>query len=257
MSGKTELAKALAEFMFGDTERLIRFDMSEFSDEVAVLRLTGDVSAKGQGLLTDKVRQQPFSVVLFDELEKTHFSFYDLLLQVMGEGRLTDARGQVADFCSSVIIMTSNIGAGINRQPGFHDRSPHALHQHYLHAVQKFFRPELFNRLDQVIPFNALDLNVLRPIVRREIKKIMARDGLRTRNVTLQIDDPVYDYLAHLSSDSHYGARQLQRCLHEQLVIPLATTLNRYPFSTSIKVAVSKGLEFKTIIYTQKARFPK
>jgi ATP-dependent Clp protease ATP-binding subunit ClpA len=252
--GKTELAKALAEFMFGDTERLIRFDMSEFSDEVAVLRLTGDVSAKGQGLLTDKVRQQPFSVVLFDELEKTHFSFYDLLLQVMGEGRLTDARGQVADFCSSVIIMTSNIGAGINRQPGFHDRSPHALHQHYLHAVQKFFRPELFNRLDQVIPFNALDLNVLRPIVRREIKKIMARDGLRTRNVTLQIDDPVYDYLAHLSSDSHYGARQLQRCLHEQLVIPLATTLNRYPFSTSIKVAVSKGLEFKTIIYTQKAR---
>jgi ATP-dependent Clp protease ATP-binding subunit ClpA len=165
--GKTELAKALTEFMFGKIDRLIRFDMSEFSDEVAVLRLTGDVSAKGQGLLTDKVRQQPFSVVLFDELEKAHFTFYDLLLQVMGEGRLTDARGQVADFCSSVIIMTSNIGAGVSRQrsPGFHarSRSPQALHQHYLHAVQQFFRPELFNRLDQVIPFNALDLSVLRP----------------------------------------------------------------------------------------------
>jgi len=259
--GKTELAKALAEFMFGDTERLIRFDMSEFSDEVAVLRLTGDVSAKGQGLLTDKVRQQPFSVVLFDELEKAHFTFYDLLLQVMGEGRLTDARGQVADFCSSVIIMTSNIGAGVSRQrsPGFHDRyrSPDALHQHYLHAVQQFFRPELFNRLDQVIPFNALDLSVLHPIVRREINKVIARDGLRTRNVTLQIEEQVYDYLAHLSSDSHYGARQLQRCLHEQVVIPLATTLNRYPFSASIKVTVSKGesgLAFKTTIYTQKAR---
>lgn len=258
--GKTELAKALAEFMFGDSKRLIRFDMSEFSDEIAVLRLTGDVSG-GQGLLTDKVRQQPFSVVLFDELEKAHFAFYDLLLQVIGEGRLTDARGQVADFCSSVIIMTSNIGAGVSRQrsPGFHerDKSLTALHQHYLHTVQQFFRPELFNRLDQVIPFNALSLNVLRPIVRRELDKIIARDGLRTREVSLQIEDAVIDYLANLSGDSHYGARQLQRCLHEQVVIPLVSTVNRYPFSTSMKITVSKGengLDFKTMIYTQKAR---
>ncbi|MDM8561582.1 AAA family ATPase [Candidatus Parabeggiatoa sp. HSG14] len=258
--GKTELAKALTEFMFGDSERLIRFDMSEFSDEIAVLRLTGDIS-RGQGLLTDKIRQQPFSVVLFDELEKAHFVFYDLLLQIMGEGRLTDARGQVADFCSSVIIMTSNIGAGVSKQrsPGFHkiNRGHHALHQHYLHAVQRFFRPELFNRLDQVIPFNALDLNVLRPIVYREINKIKARDGLRTRNVTLQVEDAVVDYLAKMSGDIHYGARQLQRCLHEQVVIPLATTLNHYSFSTSMKVFVQvgkTGLIFKTMIYTQKAR---
>jgi len=258
--GKTELAKALAEFMFGDSDRLIRFDMSEFSDEIAVLRLTGDVSG-GQGLLTSKVRQQPFSVILFDELEKAHFSFYDLLLQVMGEGRLTDAKGQVADFCSSVIIMTSNLGAGVSRQrsPGFYetDSSTQALNKHYLHAVQQFFRPELFNRLDQVIPFNALDLSVLRPIVRREIEKIIVRDGLRTRNVTLKIEDPVYDYIAELSGDSHYGARQLQRSLHQQLVIPLATILNRYSFSTSIKLTVStgkNGLEFKTTIYTQKDR---
>jgi len=258
--GKTELAKALTEFMFGDSDRLIRFDMSEFSDEIAVLRLTGDVSG-GQGLLTSKVRQQPFSVILFDELEKAHFSFYDLLLQVMGEGRLTDAKGQVADFCSSVIIMTSNLGAGVSRQrsPGFYetDSSTQALNKHYLHAVQQFFRPELFNRLDQVIPFNALDLSVLRPIVRREIEKIIVRDGLRTRNVTLKIEDPVYDYIAELSGDSHYGARQLQRSLHQQLVIPLATILNRYSFSSSIKLTVStgkNGLEFKTTIYTQKDR---
>ena len=258
--GKTELAKALTEFMFSDSDRLIRFDMSEFADEIAVLRLTGDLMG-GQGLLTDKIRQQPFSVVLFDELEKAHFAFYDLLLQIMGEGRLTDARGQVADFCSSVIIMTSNIGAGVSRQrsPGFHekDNSLTALHQHYLHAVQQFFRPELFNRLDQVIPFNALDLSVLRPIVRRELDKIIARDGLRTRDVTVQIEDEVIDFLAKLSGDSHYGARQLQRCLHEQVVIPLATTLNRYSFSTSMKVTVSQGengLDFKTMIHTQKAR---
>lgn len=259
--GKTELAKALAEFMFGDSQRLIRFDMSEFSDEIAVLRLTGDASSAGQGLLTDKVRQQPFSVVLFDELEKAHFAFYDLLLQLMGEGRLTDARGQVADFCSSVIIMTSNIGAGVSQQrsPGFHekDNSSQALHQHYLQAVQHFFRPELFNRLDQVIPFNALSLNVLRPIVRRELDKIKQRDGLRTRDVFLQIEDSVIDYLAYLSKDSQYGARQLQRCLHEEIVIPLTTTLNRYPFSVSMKVIISQGengLDFKSVIETQKAR---
>ncbi len=255
--GKTELAKALAEFMFGNSDRLLRFDMSEYADEIAVLRLTGDVSG-GQGLLTNKVRQQPFSVILFDELEKAHYAFYDLLLQIMGEGRLTDARGQVADFCSSVIIMTSNIGAtSRQRNPGFHqkDHSNQALHQHYLHAVQHFFRPELFNRLDQVIPFNALELSVLRPIVRREWDKITAR--LRTRDVTLKMEKPVIDFLAQLSRDSHYGARQLQRCLHEQIVIPLATTLNRYPFSTSMIITVSQGkagLAFKTMIFTQKAR---
>ena len=259
--GKTELAKALAEFMFGDSQRMIRFDMSEFSDEIAVLRLTGDASSAGQGLLTDKIRQQPFSVVLFDELEKAHFAFYDLLLQLMGEGRLTDARGQVADFCSSVIIMTSNIGAGVSQQrsPGFHDKdnSSEALHQHYLQAVQHFFRPELFNRLDQVIPFNALSLNVLRPIVRRELDKIKQRDGLRTRDVFLQVEESVIDYLANLSKDSQYGARQLQRCLYEEVVIPLTTTLNRYPFSATMKVIISKGengLYFKTVIETQKAR---
>jgi len=260
--GKTELAKSLAEFMFGDNERMIRFDMSEFADEIAVLRLTGDLlGVGGQGLLTDKVRQQPFSVVLFDELEKAHFTFYDLLLQVIGEGRLTNARGQVADFCSSVIIMTSNIGTGVSRQrsPGFHhkDKSHHALAQHYLHAVQQFFRPELFNRLDQIVPFNTLDLTVLRPIVRRELDKIIIRDGLRTRDVTVEIEDAVIDYLAQISGDSHYGARQLQRCLHQQVVIPLTMTLNRYPFSTSMKITISQGvnrLEFKTLIYTQKAR---
>lgn len=258
--GKTELAKALAEFMFSDSERLIRFDMSEFADEIAMLRLTGDLSG-GQGLLTDKIRQQPFSVVLFDELEKAHFAFYDLLLQIMGEGRLTDARGQVADFCSSVIIMTSNIGASKSqaRSPGFHnkDRSHNALHQHYLHAVQNFFRPELFNRLDQVIPFNALDLKVLRPIVQRELDKIMRRDGLRTREVQVQIETPVIDYLANLSGDTHYGARQLQRTLHQQIVVPLSTTLNRQAFSTAMKIIVNvgrDGLDFKTMIYTQKAR---
>ncbi len=256
--GKTELVKALAEFMFGDSERLIRFDMSEFSDEVAVLRLTGDISG-GQGLLTNKLRQQPFSVVLFDELEKAHYSFYDLLLQIMGEGRLTDAKGQVADFCSSVIIMTSNIGAGHSRQlsPGFHNisNSGDELQKHYLHAVQKFFRPELFNRIDQVIPFNSLSLKVLYPIVKRELDKILARYGLITRNIAIEFEDTVINYLAKLSSNSPYGARQLQRNLQEKVVIPLAKTLNRYSVSTSMKIVITiknNELEFNSSIFTEK-----
>ncbi|WP_069471025.1 AAA family ATPase [Candidatus Marithrix sp. Canyon 246] len=255
--GKTELVKALAEFMFGDSERLIRFDMSEFSDEVAVLRLTGDVGA--QGLLTNKLRQQPFSVVLFDELEKAHYSFYDLLLQIMGEGRLTDAKGQVADFCSSVIIMTSNIGAGHSRQlsPGFHNisNSGDELQKHYLHAVQKFFRPELFNRIDQIIPFNSLNLKVLHPIVKRELDKILARYGLMTRNISIEFEDAVINYLANLSSNSPYGARQLQRNLQEKVVIPLAKTLNRYSISTSMKIVITiknNQLEFNSNIFTEK-----
>ena len=257
--GKTELVKALAEFMFGDSERLIRFDMSEFSDEVAVLRLTGDISERGQGLLTNKLRQQPFSVVLFDELEKAHYSFYDLLLQIMGEGRLTDAKGQVADFCSSVIIMTSNIGAGHSRQlsPGFHNisNSGDELQKHYLHSVQKFFRPELFNRIDQIIPFNSLNLKVLHPIVKRELDKILARYGLITRNISIEFEDAVINYLANLSSNSPYGARQLQRNLQEKVVIPLAKTLNRYSVSTSMKIVITiknNELEFNINIFTEK-----
>ncbi len=256
--GKTELVKALAKFMFGESERLIRFDMSEFSDEVAVLRLTGDISG-GQGLLTNKLRQQPFSVVLFDELEKAHYSFYDLLLQIMGEGRLTDAKGQVADFCSSVIIMTSNIGAGHSRQlsPGFHNvsNSGDELQKHYLHAVQKFFRPELFNRIDQVIPFNSLNIKVLYPIVKRELDKILARYGLITRNISIDFEDAVINYLANLSSTSPYGARQLQRNLQEKVVIPLAKILNRYSVSTSMKIMITiknHELEFNSNIFTEK-----
>ena len=176
--GKTEMAKVLAEFMFTNRTRMIRFDMSEYSDFYSVMRLTGEVS--GEGILTSVVRRQPFSVILFDELEKAHPSFYDLLLQILGEGRLTDAKGKVADFCSTIVIMTSNIGAKDYQKGhiGFVEKDvKERAMAHFKDEVQKFFRPELFNRLDQIVAFSPLDKKTVRHIVDREISKIKKREG--------------------------------------------------------------------------------
>src|SRR6185436_19571465 len=150
--GKTEMAKELAEFLFGDAARLARFDLNEFSDPISVQRLIGGPASRdSEGLLTARVREQPFSVILLDEFEKADPAFFDLLLQILGDGRLTDAAGRVADFCNSVIVMTSNLGAqGFQRgSPGFHaeGRMTPDAQEHFTGALQKFLRPEIFNRL--------------------------------------------------------------------------------------------------------------
>ena len=156
--GKTELAKILSAFMFGSTHRMVRFDMSEFSDPYSVMRLMGE-NYFADGLLTSAVRREPFCVLLFDEIEKAHPSFYDLLLQMLGEGRLSDSRGQLVNFCSTIIIMTSNIGAAGMQQTPISwkgERSADEVTAHFRSAVEKHFRPELFNRIDKVIPFEPL-----------------------------------------------------------------------------------------------------
>ncbi len=235
--GKTALAKALAEYLFGNAHALIRFDMSEYADPLAVLRLMGDGSPNGEGLLTSAVRQDPFAVVLFDELEKAHPSFYDLLLQILGEGRLTDARGQVVSFCSCVIIMTSNLGAQEARRTasGFHrDRDDD---DHYLQVVHRFFRPELVNRFDSILPFQPLDGEQLRQVAARELRLLHRRPGLQDRPVVLRWEDAVLDQLAH-ASQGPFGARQLQRALQDRLVSPLAAALNRHLPSQALTVTV-------------------
>src|SRR5262249_30415446 len=152
--GKTEMAKALAEFLFGSRRRLLRFDMSEFADPIAVQRLVGGVFGS-EGLLTAQVREQPFSVLLLDEFEKAHPQFFDLLLQVLGEGRLTDAAGRLADFRNTMVILTSNLGAESYQQGAFgfggateSAARRNAAREHFARAVQAFLRPELFNRID-------------------------------------------------------------------------------------------------------------
>lgn len=233
--GKTEMSKVLAEFMFGNRRRMIRFDLSEFSDLGSVLRLTED-----DGLLTGAVRQDPFSVILFDEVEKAHPAFFDLLLQVLGEGRLTDSRGRVADFCSTIVIMTSNLGAESAPQGslGFGAGDP-SIADHFRRAAEEHFRPELLNRIDRIVAFAPVGRSTLRRIVDREIAKVHARPGLRYRDVTFRVEDAALAALGERGFDPAWGARQLQRAIRDEIVAPLARELNRFPSDTSLEAVVS------------------
>jgi ATP-dependent Clp protease ATP-binding subunit ClpA len=239
--GKTELAKVLAEFMFGNRDRIVRFDMSEFSSPYAVLRLLG-VDYFNDGLLTSAVRRDPFCVLLFDEIEKAHANFYDLLLQILSEGRLTDSSGQLVNFCSAIIIMTSNIGAGNlqQRRISLHKSiDAEDINQHFISAVHQFFRPELVNRIDQIIAFSPLTERTMRHIVEREIGLLKQREGIRFRKMDLDIQPDVYDFLARQGYDPQYGARHLQRVIRDQLIAPLSKTLNVHESDDQLIVTLS------------------
>lgn len=238
--GKTELAKVLAQFMFSSRQRMIRFDMSEYSDPVTVMRLIGS-DYFSDGLLTSAVRREPFCVLLFDEIEKAHPSFYDLLLQMLGEGRLTDNQGKLVNFCSTIIIMTSNIGASAlqNSRIGWNSEvEAREVTDHFMHAVQKHFRPELFNRIDQVIPFEPLDRFTIRFVVEREIKLIRQREGIRYRRLDLNIPEEVLDFIGKRGYHDRYGARYLQRFIRQELITPLARALNAYDPEDQLSVTV-------------------
>ena len=236
--GKTETAKALAEFMFGDPRRMIRIDMSEYADPAAVLRLMGDLG-QGEGVLIGAVRRQPFSVVLFDEIEKAHPSFFDLLLQVLGEGRLTGGDGLTASFCGSFVVMTSNLGAeAMQRAPiGMATRRDDPR-RHFEQAVQEAFRPELFNRIDHIVPFAVLGPAERAPIFGRELMLMRRRDGLLERNAELTLEATLTERLAQWPGDPRYGARDVQRVLRRQLVLPLAHALAPHAYITPLAVHI-------------------
>ncbi|WP_439631313.1 AAA family ATPase [Gemmata sp.] len=239
--GKTEMAKALAEFLFGSKDRLTRFDMSEYADPVSVRRLVGGVFGS-EGLLTARVREQPFSVLLLDEVEKAHGSFFDLLLQALGEARLTDAGGRLADFRNTVVILTSNLGAESYRRgaTGFVPSAPGAgeATDHFTRAVEQFLRPEMFNRLDRVVPFAPLAAGTIRRIADREWQKVLNRDGVRFREVKLATAPGLLDHLAAVGFDPRYGARPLKRAMERELLAPLAKQMNRHPGDTPLTVDV-------------------
>jgi len=235
--GKTEMAKSLARFFFGDEGRMARFDMSEYADALSVTRLAGGATG-GEGTLTARVREQPFSVVLFDEFEKAHQSFFDLLLQTLGEGRLTDGRGRLADFSNSIVIMTSNLGAERFRRSrlGFHSDQMNAeqkyfraAQKHFTRAVQDFLRPEILNRIDHIVPFLPLARDKVEHIAEREVSLIEQRDGVRLRGVTLRVEKAAVESLARRGYDNRYGARPLKRLVERELLLPLATQLNARP----------------------------
>ena len=236
------MSKALAEFLYQDPGRMIRFDMSEYAHPAAVERLIGG-TACSQGLLTQKVRDQPFMVVLLDEFEKAHPLFFDVLLQVLGEGRLTDGAGRVADLTSAVVIMTSNLGAESFRHSavGFagEDALAAVAERHFEREVKSFLRPEMFNRLDRIVPFAPLGPETIAGIAEREIELASRRDGLRLRGVNLVLDAGVTEHLAQRGFDARYGARPLKRAIERELIAPLAEWLTRYANDVAIDCRVS------------------
>ena len=224
--GKTELARALAEVLYGSEERLVRFDMSEYADGRAVERLIRGTGGM-DGLLTRQVREQPFAVILLDEIEKAHPAVFDLLLQVTGEGRLTDARGRTAFFHNAILIMTSNIGATHRlRGAGFEtDGDGHDRDGHYTRAVQKWFRPEFVNRLDRIIPFGVLSRDDIQTVTGMMIAGIAQRRGIADRGIGLEVSEAARGRLAEGGFDAAYGARALRRHLEDRLVAPVATVI--------------------------------
>jgi len=229
--GKTELTKALAQFIFNDDKALIRVDMSEYTERHSVSKLIGSppgyVGYDESGNLTEAVRHRPYSVVLFDEIEKAHPEVFNVLLQVLDEGRLTDAKGRVVNFKNTIIILTSNLGSDFIEKMeslGFTNNSKKDEYAHtkdkVLDALREHFRPEFLNRLDDIIVFDILSLEVIRRIVDIKIKII--RERLLGKDIGLDISDDALTYLAREGYNPHYGARPLARLIQEKILNPVA-----------------------------------
>lgn len=221
--GKTELAKQVARLLYGNDDRLVRFDMSEFGVPGAAGRLLE--VGRGVRSLAEQVRKQPLSVVLLDEIEKAHAETFDLLLGVLGEGRLRDSLGRVVDFRMTLILMTSNLGVGDSAAVGF-GAKPRA---DFTHAVRDHFRPELFNRIDEVLSFRRLGETEIEQIVGLELEKAQKRAGLLRRQLELQVTPGARALLAKVGVHPKYGARPLKREIEERLITPLAARLARDP----------------------------
>jgi ATP-dependent Clp protease ATP-binding subunit ClpC len=225
--GKTESAKALARLLFGSAERMLRFDMSEFGAPWSVTRLLGH-PGDPDGELTRALRVQPFCVVLFDEVEKAHPRVFDALLQLLGEGRISDAAGRLADARQCVVILTSNLGVReASTRSGFARGETTEARQHYLAAAQGFFRPEFFNRLDRVVPFDALTRDALRQVVDQLLTELLGRRGIERANVLVDVEPELLDVLVRRAYDPRYGARPLKREMEQRLTVPLAHHLVR------------------------------
>jgi ATP-dependent Clp protease ATP-binding subunit ClpC len=237
--GKTQTALTVADHLFGSEDRLLRFDMSEYQDRWSAARLVGRHRGEA-GQLVRRMREQPFQVVLFDELEKAHSSVFDLLLQALGEGRLTDALGQTVSFRNAVIAMTSNLGDSGPSALGFEPTDDVAKRerrrQHYRSEVESFFRPEFVGRIDRVVAFRPLEHSTARALVRRALDDALSRGGLERRDIHVEVADEVVDYLVRVGFDERYGARPLQQAVENHITAALADFLARRSELTGISL---------------------
>lgn len=245
--GKTELCKALAEFLFDSSDAMIRIDMSEFMEKHSVARLIGAppgyVGYEEGGYLTEAVRRRPYSLILLDEVEKAHSDVFNILLQVLDDGRLTDGQGRTVDFRNTVIVMTSNLGSHqIQEMSG--DDSPEAYVQmkaSVMGVVQAHFRPEFINRLDDIVVFHPLDKAQIRQIARIQLRGLESR--LHERGIALEVADGAFDLLGNVGFDPVYGARPLKRAIQQQLENPLASKILSGTFASgdTVKVDAAGG----------------
>ncbi|HEX2677431.1 MAG TPA: AAA family ATPase, partial [Polyangiales bacterium] len=237
--GKTELARALAEFLFDDETSMLRIDMSEYMEKHSVARLIGAppgyVGHDEGGQLTEPVRRRPYSIILFDEIEKAHPDVWNVLLQVLDDGRLTDSQGRTVDFTNTVIVMTSNVGSHhITRA-----KSDVEVTEAVMSELRNHFRPEFLNRLDDIVVFHQLGREQLRNIVDIQLKRFEKR--LRERGIDLEISDAAKDLLGNMGYDPTYGARPLKRVIQKHLENPLAEQILGGKFQPGDIVSVDAG----------------
>ncbi|HEX2173588.1 MAG TPA: AAA family ATPase, partial [Dehalococcoidia bacterium] len=235
--GKTETARALAEFLFDDEQALVRIDMSEYQERHTVSRLIGAppgyVGYDEAGQLTEAVRRRPYSVVLFDEVEKAHPEVLNVLLQLLDDGRLTDAQGRTVDFRNAIVIMTSNLGSAWISEPGL---SWEQIRERVMEAVRGHFRPELLNRIDEIVIFRSLGLEQITGIVEIQLRGLRRR--LAERKIELELTEAGKELLAREGFDPVYGARPLKRVIQKQIVQPLAMKLLRGEFQDGDTIAL-------------------
>jgi ATP-dependent Clp protease ATP-binding subunit ClpB len=234
--GKTELAKALAEFIFDDEQAVVRIDMSEYMEKHSVSRLIGAppgyVGYEEGGQLTEAVRRRPYSVVLFDEIEKAHPEVFNVLLQILDDGRMTDGHGRTVDFKNTIIIMTSNVGSQWIQDLGAKDREK--MEKRIMEALQATFRPEFLNRLDEIIIFHNLTPEHLGAIVEIQLERVRKR--LEDQHMALTLSQEAKDLLAREGFDATYGARPLKRAIQRFIENPLAMEMLQGSFGENAHV---------------------
>jgi ATP-dependent Clp protease ATP-binding subunit ClpB len=242
--GKTEVTKALAEFLFDDASAMVRIDMSEFMEKHSVARLIGAppgyVGYEEGGVLTEAVRRRPYQVILFDEVEKAHSDVFNVLLQVLDDGRLTDGQGHVVDFSNTLIILTSNLGSqylsSMTDGQSVEDVEPQVME-----VVRAHFRPEFLNRLDEIILFHRLGQEHMGPIVDIQVGRVQRL--LADRKIKLDLTDAARAWLGRVGYDPVYGARPLKRAVQKYLQDPLADAILRgeVPDGSTVKVEEGDG----------------
>ena len=263
--GKTELSRALAEFMFDDESALVRIDMSEFMEKHSVSKIIGSppgyVGHDEGGAITELVRHRPYSVILFDEIEKAHPEVFNILLQVLDSGHLTDAKGRKVNFKNTVIIMTSNIGAEhIDRMSNFGFTQHTDTDSQYAQAKDKvsdslktYFRPEFLNRLDEIIIFDILSQKTIRDIVEMQVE--IVRDRLLQKEIELSVTKDVLEYLAKEGYDPKFGARPLKRIIQSKILTPVASMMVSEGMLQGGKVSVGyKNNDFTFDVKKKKVR---